>query len=54
MDQSERADDDVHRIIGRRQLVHLAEVELAIGDTPPLTRHRTGPMDNTSQHGLAA
>jgi hypothetical protein len=35
MDECERADDDVHRIIGQRQLVQRSEVELAIFDAPP-------------------
>ena len=35
VDESERADDDVHRIIGQRQLVQRSEVELAVWDAPP-------------------
>ena len=35
VDESERANDDVHRVIGQRQLVQRSEVELAIWDTPP-------------------
>lgn len=35
VDKGERADDDVHRIIGQRQLVQRSEVELATWDTPP-------------------
>ena len=36
VDESERADDDVHRMIGQRQSVQRSEVELAIWDTPPI------------------
>ena len=35
MDESQRADDDVHRVIGQGQLVKLTEEELAVCDTPP-------------------
>jgi hypothetical protein len=35
VDESERADDDVHRVIGQRQPVKLADVELAFWDAPP-------------------
>lgn len=34
MDESERADDDVYRVIGQRQLVQRSDVELAVWDTP--------------------
>jgi hypothetical protein len=35
VDEGEGADDDVRRIIGQRQPVQFADVELAIGNTPP-------------------
>ena len=34
-DQSQRAHDDIHRIIGQRQPVKLTETELSVWDTPP-------------------
>jgi hypothetical protein len=33
--QSQRADDDIRRVIGQGQPVKLAEAELAVRDAPP-------------------
>jgi hypothetical protein len=35
VDESQRADDDIHRIIGQGQPVKLTDAELAVWDTPP-------------------
>jgi hypothetical protein len=35
VDQGERADDDVHRVIRQRQPVKLGDAELALRDTVP-------------------
>jgi hypothetical protein len=35
VDESQRADDDIHRIVRERQPVKLAQAELAVGDSSP-------------------